>query len=391
MKKSKRFVSFLLAALLLLVSPPSVFAAGDHIAPETPPEKEALIAQAEELLQCENGEFPEELCLEEFCGALAEIDPELVERVYQHIEAVAYPAEIEEAPPANYALTSEEPHRHGVYVRDGDGGYYIYNDSPPQEETLPEEPSKEDTEGIEPYSSTDYNTVANPDNNRLTSTICKVVAKRGSYYAYSSGFFVSNFVVATAAHSIYANSWDGIGLGPHGWADEVYIYQAYVPGNAPYSRVYADNKQMRVGASWGKNDQYRDDDDWGVFVVKKTMQGGYSYLPKRQISAKTYTGKTITIYGYPRLENDPTDYPMFAIKGKTIAPPSGSTKYRTLYSTGTAGDDASNFSGVSGGPVVDTSGYVIGINVAKDSVGSPKLSRAIAFDSDLYKALKAYE
>lgn len=59
MKKSKRFVSFLLAALLLLVSPPSVFAAGDHIALETPPEKEALIAQAEELLQCENGEFPE--------------------------------------------------------------------------------------------------------------------------------------------------------------------------------------------------------------------------------------------------------------------------------------------------------------------------------------------
>lgn len=385
MKKSKRFVSFLLAALLLLVSPPSVFAAGDHIAPETPPEKEALIAQAEKLLQCENGEFPEELCLEEFCGALAEIDPELVERVYQHIEAVAYPAEIEEAPPANYALTSEEPHRHGVYVRDGDGGYYIYNDSPPQEEALPEEPTEEDTEGIEPYSVADYNLVTNPQNNRLTSTVCKVISKRGRFILHSSGFFVSSIVVATAAHALYRNKWD---LGDSGWADEVYIYQAYIPGNnTPYARVYADNTQMRVGASWKGN--YRNDDDWGVFVVKKAMQGSYSYLPKKQISAKTYTGKAITTYGYPLME-DLVEHPMFATKGKTIAPRSQFGTYRVLFSTGTAGDSVPEFTGISGGPVVDSNGYVIGIHIAY-TTDNPRAFLAVAFDSDLYKALKAYE
>lgn len=388
----KASFSLVLAIVFLIVSSPSILAAERDSKAEVPIDSETLIAQAEEILQCKNGEFPKELSLEEFCGALMEVDPELVEKVYEHIESIASPAEIDEISQENSAVVATEPRRNGVYVRDGDGGYFIYDEFDMQNDSsLPEDLAENENMGIEPYNSADYDTVSNPQNSRMTNSVCKIFAIREGRILQASGFFVGNTVVATAAHTLYRNSWDEFGLGPSGWADEVYIYQAYIPGNPPYGRVYADCKQMRVGASWKTS--YADDDDWGVFVVKKAIQGRYPYLPKKQIDANTYVGNRITFYGYPHLKTDTNDVdrPMFAIKGKTVVPPSGLGTYRTLYSRGTAGDDSSNFSGVSGGPVLDSYGYIIGINIARKEDVSPKYSRAIAFDSYLYQALKAYE
>lgn len=87
---------------------------------------------------------------------------------------------------------------------------------------------------------------------------------------------------------------------------------------------------------------------------------------------------------------DLVEHPMFATKGKNNCSSQPIWHIRVLFSTGTAGDSVPEFTGISGGPVVDSNGYVIGIHIAY-TTDNPRAFLAVAFDSDLYKALKAYE
>lgn len=122
------------------------------------------------------------------------------------------------------------------------------------------------------------------------------------------------------------------------------------------------------------------------------MEGNYSYLTKKQISVDNFNGISITTYGYPYVDATYI-YPMFSIKGKTTSRPSNEEQvtYRVLYASGSAGDDASNFSGMSGGPVLDANGNVITINIGRTNYTNPKLSMAVSLDKWLYAKLKNYE
>ncbi len=355
MKRMSKIASFVLAFAVLLTASFPVSAAESN-GTYTAAEKEAIIAQAEELLLCENGEIPIDISLEDIDYALREFNPELAEKVFQHLEEIAVPAE----------------------------PYY-------SEEEINAQTTNEEFAPPESYGTNSWNYIADPKNNRLTSSICKVFAFHNGNAIYGSGFFISNTVIASAAHVVYTNTWEGedVYFQPWSWADEVYVYQAYNPDNPPYYRVYANTKNMRPGASWQTGD-HSDDDDWVAIELKGTIQGSYSYLPKKQIDADNYSGKTITIYGYPSPPNIVTQ-PMYAIKTVTTHKPSDSTTYRTLYSAGSSSDNALYCKGMSGCPAIDSSGNVIGIFVARRSKIEGIFFCVNSFDYYLYKAMKGYE
>lgn len=202
---------------------------------------------------------------------------------------------------------------------------------------------------------------------------------------------MSNTIVATAAHVICSDNWDGLGW-TQGWADEVYMVQAYDPSSTnkePYGRVYADNGNMVKGANWMKNNKFPDDSDWGVFPIRGTLKGNYSCLPRKMITPKTFISQNITTYGYPG-----SGLPMYFAKGVTTMKPSAYSTYRVLYSTDRKGGDADCWHGVSGGPVLDGSGNVIGIFSGDTSMHPsvvPLRARALGMDVDLYNFLSRYK
>lgn len=399
MKMSKRFLAILLVLSLSLILQNGALA--DEVSPiqGENQEQEALESIAEDYISCKNGEFSEDISIEEICTNLAKTDPELVNAIYEHIESVATPIEsaLDYAPEKEPA--SSEPRRNGVYVRDGEGGYYIYDDfeddfSVSEDTGLSSDFSSEDAEAMVPYSFSDYNAVTNPSSSRLTSTVCKIFMRKNSYWYYGTGFYVGKRVIATAAHCLYKSVWEGDFSA--GWVNEGYVIQSYIPSqkdeNTIKNRKYIDSGNIRVGASWIGN--YRDDDDWGVVVTRESyaeMEGVYSYLPKKQIDANTYIGKSTTMYGYPALDKD-NPQSMFYVKGKTTSKPSWADSTRVIYGTDTSGGDANGFHGMSGSPVVDDYGNVVAIFIGVSPAEyGPIRSKAVSLDKWLYKALKGYE
>ncbi len=90
MMKLFRYMSLLLAISLLLTLPGSAFALEtdrDEV------EKQRILAKADYLLSIEkNGELPKDLSLEQTYNELMEVDPGLAEKVFSHLESLAYPA-----------------------------------------------------------------------------------------------------------------------------------------------------------------------------------------------------------------------------------------------------------------------------------------------------------
>lgn len=405
--KRRKILTLLLAALLTAaLSSPALAVAetGDPVEMEAA--RQALTADAEFLLDCENGEFPDDISVCDTCEALMKFDPELAEAVYEHIEEISVPVEdLGGLPEAVSRSAADGPRREGTYMRDGDGGYFVYEDFLEEEDDATvadspwelEQPDWDAPMSIVPYSFNDFTAVPNPRGNRYTSTVCRIEVKVHGTWKYGSGFFVGNRVVATAGHVLYDN-WSG-NLA-YEWIDEGYVVQAYAPGQTtekPFGRKQIDNKDMGVGADWKTLHTY--DSDWGIVVLKSgTMGGSYPYLTKRQISVDNFIGQNITTYGYPYTieikDGEEVGYahPMFKVSGKASAKPNNldQSTYRVLFSTGTDGGDASLFHGMSGGPVLDASGNVIAINTGLTD-STPKCGTAVSLDKWLYPKLKAYE
>lgn len=395
MKKCYRLFSIILS-ISLWCQILSVATISAHEMPSGISKSEHILRSiAKDILACEST-LPESFSLDS-CFELMEVDPELAEAVFQHIESIAIPIEcaIEHSPATARSNSSLESMKDGVYVRDGDGGYFVYEEFDDITPNDFEEETNINNDLIEPFSIKDYDPVSNPKGNRLTSTVCKLFITKDSVPYCASGFFVGNTTIATTAHSIYNSSWEG-SIFSSGWADSGYIIQAYDPSSStakePYGRYQIDNKNMAVGASWKTTPT--PENDWGVVVLSTgTMRGSYSYLFKKQISANDYIGKYITIYGYPEITG--TD-PMFYVNGITTNLKSSNfTSNRCIFYTDTSGGDANGFPGMSGSPVIDLSGNVIGIftglTLNTEATPSPKRGICISFDSWLYQKLKTYE
>lgn len=393
MEKTKRFEALILALVLAFSIPNSAWAQGGMCSLAANEHGQTLRETAQHILECKSGEFPRNSFA--ICEELLEIDPILAKKALDHIESIAIPIEnmLENSPePVNtFTDSSNSSDRRGMYVRDGDGGYYVYFD---EDDLVEEAPSENgdvsDVNGIEPFNYNDYDAIVDPRYNAHCNSVCKVFSMYNGKPYFGSGFYVGDDVVATAAHMLWNVFWeDTLGLC---FADEVYVKQAYAPKSTtskePYGIAFAtctDCNDMVVGASW--RDRGSDDDDWGAFKVTKKV-GGYSYRPKKQIDVKTYIGENITIYGYP--QPDPSiENSMFRVKGKTVSKPSGLTTTRVLYGSDTSGGNADGWHGMSGSPVLDKNGNVIAIFIGKTLDGSR--SMAVSLDKWLYAALKKYE
>ncbi len=395
MKKLKKLLTLALVSVLVSNQSPLVSANCVNEVSESVLSNKEIIKIARDALSCENGDFPEAFSLS-LCKRLAEIDPSLAENVYAHVEEIAYPirSELSGDTQAENSIYSDETPRNGIYIRDGDGGYFVYEEPNESNESTPIDTSNQITdETANPNGIGDYGAIPNPKNSSLTSTICKIVVEKNGYVYYGTGFFVSNTVVATAAHMLYDDCWEGDFSS--GWVDDGgYIIQAYAPTQSvtsPYGRKYIVHEQMRVGASWqtigGK------DNDWGAFMIEGNLQGSYNYRPKRQIDVNNFIGKSVTTYGYPYDQNTGTVYSLFYNHGKAASTPDTESTYRCLFATDTSGNSATGFlDGMSGGPVMDSNGYIVGIftGVSPDSSGK-YFARAVSLDSWLYKVLKEYE
>lgn len=127
----KRKIRFVVSAVIMLAVA-ALFAAKHKPEPyvdsweaaQAMSEEEA-IAIGQKILVCENGTLPQHAFAVMF--RLQEIDPELAEACFRHIEAISVPAKKPDRP-QGWLFRSNEPERFGAYVRDGNGGYYEYEE-----------------------------------------------------------------------------------------------------------------------------------------------------------------------------------------------------------------------------------------------------------------------
>ncbi|MCI8386163.1 MAG: trypsin-like peptidase domain-containing protein [Acutalibacter sp.] len=398
----KKFVLLALAVVLVAAISVTAFAVLEE--PEEEPyvdsweatenmTDEELIAIGHEILGCGQGSLPQYAFA--VCFRLEEIDPDLADACFDYILKNALPAEQPKQKENVPQQQDGEDERFGVYVRDGNGGHYEYYDFDDETSAAPEVEDNsilEEDDLIIPQAAGDRTTIYNPKDNLLTSTICKIVARRNDgEWSVGSGFFLNDTVVGTAAHVIYPEKW-APPLSSSGWAYEVFIVQAYAPtatDTEPYGRVFADCKQMAVGAKW--KDEFDYDADWGLFVLRGTMKGSNPCLTRKQIDPKSYTNTTIT-YGYPS-GADYSGLSMLRITGKASTKPVNAPSYRVLYSTDSQGAAGEGYHGMSGGPVLDAYGKVIGIftGTTADKSISPQRAMAVGMDVDLYKFLSRYK
>lgn len=389
MKTTRNIVTLLMAILMVLSSSIIAFAAPYGEVREYSAEEQNLMEEGQQIIDCDNGSFPKNVF--DICEQLMEIDPELAEKAYRHIESVSTPIEanLENIPESTaYSLSANESKRNGIYVRDGDEGFFVYENSGEIPDiTAYVEDRKDDSEMVASTSIAQRSAITNPQNNRLTSTICKLVVNKNGTVYHASGFFVGNTVIATAAHVLYSNSWNDFSSG---WIDGGYVMQAYNPSGTvwePYTRMTINSKQMVVGADWKNRFGY--DDDWGVFVLNSgySRQGAYTPLMKKQIDVSDYSGRIITTYGYPGFTSA-----MQSIGGRSTTTPSEFDTYRVLFGLSSSGGAVDGFEeGMSGGPVLDSGGCVVGIFTGTTKNIALKRSMAVSLDKWLYPALKKYE
>lgn len=395
MKKTLRRCGCLVLAILLVLSVyVTAWAQDDTDSFEMSDDTRALREAAQQILECESGKFPEDAF--SICEQLLEIDPELAKKALDHMESMAIPIEsvLENIPDDmdTYRDSSDALDRPGMYVKDGDGGRYVYFN----EDDLVDETSSEDADtnienALEPFNYNDYDAIVDPRYNTHGNSVCKIYTMYAGRPFYGSGFFVKDNVVATAAHVLWNISWTGT-PNERAWADSIYIKQAYAPKSTtskePYGILFGElsDDKATVGASWESRNS--DDDDWGAFLVKGSIGGtaAYSYRPKKQIDVNSYIGKSITIYGYP--QPDPNiENSMFRVKGKAVEKPSDRSTYRVLYGGDTSGGSADGWHGMSGGPVLDTNGNVIAIFIGKTDAALSR-SKSVSLDKWLYPVLR---
>ena len=152
----------------------------------------------------------------------------------------------------------------------------------------------------------------------------------------------------------------------------------------PYGRKQVQLNNMAVGASWKTDGGW--DNDWGVVVLKdSTISGPYTYLQKKRIIISGYYGVNVTTYGYPFGGGH---LPMYYSNLKTVE--GAAYTYRCLYARSASGGNPNVFEGMSGSPIVDNYGYVVGIYLGKTN-SDPMRAIAISFDVWLYNKLKSYE
>ena len=127
-KKRKIFLPILLVAAVA-VGIAAISASG--LAPEPYVDSwEAVQAMSEEevlaivriVATCEQGELPDHAFAA--CVRAQDIDPELAEAAFDNITRISAPAV---APGERSSPGGSEPERFGAYVRDGNGGYYEYD------------------------------------------------------------------------------------------------------------------------------------------------------------------------------------------------------------------------------------------------------------------------
>ena len=163
---------------------------------------------------------------------------------------------------------------------------------------------------------------------------------------YATGFLINNNTVVTAGHALYQPS-----LGE--WASSVTVYPGKNGSLTPYGSV--NKSSMWVGGSW-----YTNADPTGDFgVIRLSSNAGVpAHFWMAERSDTQLSNLSVKMTGYPSDKSGNT-YTMWESTGNVY----GTTTY-LFYC------DAYGTYGISGSPVCDTSGWVVGIATG-NAPGSP--------------------
>lgn len=163
---------------------------------------------------------------------------------------------------------------------------------------------------------------------------------------YGSGFLVNNNTVITAGHVLYQSS-----LG--GWASSVKVYPGKNGSSEPYG--YKTYSKMWVGGTWYSSSN--PDGDFGVIRLSSSS-GVPAHFWMQARTDTQLSGLSVTMTGYPQDKQSLT-YTMWKSFGSIY----DVTTYQFYF-------DAFGTAGVSGSPVYDSLGWVVGIATG-NAPGSP--------------------
>ncbi len=228
--------------------------------------------------------------------------------------------------------TSSAPHS---YTYDEETGENIFIDG--SEFDHPAEPMPDSPPSIIPFAFPNDWLTPDPQNYADTRSTCKLLIYTPNGEFHGTGWLVSNNTVITAGHNIF-----NLQHGGDFWCNYIVVMPSYSSSHLGgyYGAVTITPSSMEVGSDWLNFFSWTD--DWGILHLPESFSCGY-YTPL--VAGDNINAWWVRAEGYDR------NYTDLRNTGGNIISANG----REMITAAQA------YVGMSGGPVREGRGYIIGI------------------------------